>query len=103
VAKRSSGGTPAVQALRAAGVTHSLHPYAHAPRAESSGLEAAEILEIDPARVFKRSHPTVVDASALDHETVHVSGGRRVLDVQLAPEDLVRLTRARTTALTTRG
>jgi Cys-tRNA(Pro)/Cys-tRNA(Cys) deacylase len=40
--------------------------------------------------------PTVVDSSALAHETVFVSGGRRGLDVELAGADLVRLTGART-------
>lgn len=42
----------------------------------------------------KRSHPTVVDASALDHDTVLVSGGRRGLDLELAPADLVAITGA---------
>jgi Cys-tRNA(Pro)/Cys-tRNA(Cys) deacylase len=37
---------------------------------------------------------TVVDATALDHDTVHVSGGRRGLSVEVAPADLVRLTSA---------
>jgi Cys-tRNA(Pro)/Cys-tRNA(Cys) deacylase len=37
---------------------------------------------------------TVVDASALDHETVLVSAGRRGLDVELSPADLVALTGA---------
>lgn len=37
---------------------------------------------------------TVVDASAEAFETVHVSGGRRGLSVELAPADLVRLTSA---------
>lgn len=44
----------------------------------------------------KRHHPTVLDESALRHETVYVSGGRRGLDLGLAPADLVRLTAART-------
>ncbi|GAB6897950.1 Cys-tRNA(Pro) deacylase [Kineosporia succinea] len=44
----------------------------------------------------RRALPTVVDASALEHATVYVSGGRRGLDLELAPADLVRLTRART-------
>lgn len=34
---------------------------------------------------------TVVDASALGFETVHVSGGRRGLSVEVAPADLVAL------------
>ena len=42
----------------------------------------------------KRPHPTVVDATALDHETVLVSGGRRGLDLELAPADLVAITGA---------
>lgn len=42
----------------------------------------------------RRRLPTVVDASALDHDRVYVSAGRRGLDVGLAPTDLVRLTAA---------
>lgn len=38
--------------------------------------------------------PTVVDASALGHPTVYVSAGRRGLQLQLAPADLVALTDA---------
>jgi Cys-tRNA(Pro)/Cys-tRNA(Cys) deacylase len=37
---------------------------------------------------------TVVDSSAEGFATVHVSGGRRGLSVELAPADLVRLTGA---------
>ncbi|MDP5225889.1 MULTISPECIES: Cys-tRNA(Pro) deacylase [Arthrobacter] len=45
----------------------------------------------------QRQHsPTVLDDSALRHATVLVSGGRRGLDVELAPEDLIRLTGAAT-------
>ncbi len=44
----------------------------------------------------RRRLPTVVDASALEHGTVLVSAGRRGLDVELSPHDLVRLTGART-------
>jgi Cys-tRNA(Pro)/Cys-tRNA(Cys) deacylase len=38
--------------------------------------------------------PTVVDSSAQAHETVYVSAGRRGLEIELAPADLVRLTAA---------
>ena len=162
MAGKRAGGTPAVQALQRAGVAHTLHPYEHDPRAESYGLEAAEVLGVDPARVFKtlladadgrlvvavvpvsgrldlkalaravvarratmadpaaaeratgyvvggisplgqrRRHPTVVDAPALAHDTVLVSAGRRGLDVELAPADLVSLTSATTAVITTR-
>jgi Cys-tRNA(Pro)/Cys-tRNA(Cys) deacylase len=36
----------------------------------------------------KRAHPTVVDDSANGYETVFVSGGRRGMDLELAPADL---------------
>jgi Cys-tRNA(Pro)/Cys-tRNA(Cys) deacylase len=42
----------------------------------------------------RRPLPTVVDASALEWPTMLVSAGRRGLDVELAPADLVRLTSA---------
>jgi Cys-tRNA(Pro)/Cys-tRNA(Cys) deacylase len=43
----------------------------------------------------RRALPTVVDESALEHETIHVSAGRRRLELELAPADLVELTGAR--------
>ncbi|HET8605504.1 MAG TPA: Cys-tRNA(Pro) deacylase [Gaiellaceae bacterium] len=45
----------------------------------------------------RRRLETIVDESALAHETVHVSAGRRGLEVELDPRDLVRLTAARVT------
>lgn len=152
--KRTAGGTPATTALAAAGAAFTVHEYEHDPRSESYGEEAAAVMGVDPARVFKtlladvdgrltvavvpvsgqldlkalakaaggrkavmadpraaeratgyvvggisplgqrRAHPTVVDASALDWPTVCVSAGRRGLEVELAPADLVRLTGA---------
>ncbi len=47
----------------------------------------------------KRAHPTVLDASALDHDTVLVSGGRRGFDLELAPADLVAITSAVTATI----
>jgi Cys-tRNA(Pro)/Cys-tRNA(Cys) deacylase len=44
----------------------------------------------------RKALPTVVDESALGFATVLVSAGRRGLQVELAPGDLVRLTKART-------
>lgn len=42
----------------------------------------------------RQAHRTVVDASALDYPTMFVSAGRRGLQVELAPADLLALTRA---------
>jgi len=38
--------------------------------------------------------PVVIDASASSFETIHCSAGRRGLEVELSPADLVRLTSA---------
>lgn len=152
--KGAAQGTPATAALAAAGVPFVLHPYTHDPAAASYGIEAAEVLGIDPSRVFKTlmvevegrlavgivpvsgtldlkafaaalgakkaamadpaaaqrrtgyvlggisplgqrlPSPTVLDTSALALDTLLVSGGRRGLDIELAPADLARLTNA---------
>ncbi|WP_329340211.1 Cys-tRNA(Pro) deacylase [Streptomyces sp. NBC_00663] len=42
----------------------------------------------------RKKLPTVLDASASTHPTICVSAGRRGLEVELAPEDLVKLTEA---------
>jgi Cys-tRNA(Pro)/Cys-tRNA(Cys) deacylase len=44
----------------------------------------------------KKAHRTVLDESALSFDTVFVSGGRRGLDLELAPADLVAVTSATT-------
>ncbi len=151
---RSGGATPATRALAAAGIGFTERAYDHDPAAESFGLEAAQALGVDPARVLKTllaevdgrlvvgivpvagkldlkalaaavggkravmadpalaerrtgyvvggisplgqrtTHPTVVDSSAVTHPTVLVSGGRRGLDLELDPADLVAATSA---------
>ncbi|HEU4336281.1 MAG TPA: Cys-tRNA(Pro) deacylase [Nocardioides sp.] len=156
---RGAGGTPATVALTAAGIAYEDRAYEHDPRATSYGLEAAEALGVEPARVFKtllasldgelvvgivpvagqldlkalaralggskavmaevaaaeratgyvaggispvgqrRRHRTVLDASALDHDTILVSGGRRGFDIELAPADLVAVTGAVTATI----
>ncbi len=144
-----ASGTPATVALAKAKVAFTLHPYAHAPGADSYGDEAAAALGVVPSRLFKtliasvegklvcgvvpvagrldlkalaaavggkkaemadpaaaqratgyvvggisplgqRSRlQVVVDSSASSFETVFVSAGRRGLQVELAPSDLV--------------
>ncbi|MEM7248091.1 MAG: Cys-tRNA(Pro) deacylase [Acidobacteriota bacterium] len=48
---------------------------------------------------LKRPLPMVVDASAAEHETVNVSAGRRGLEIELSPDDLVTACRAELAAI----
>lgn len=151
--------TPAVDAAKAAGCVFELLSYEPDPRAPAYGVEAAKILGLDPASVFKtlvakvdgrlvvgvvpvalhldlkalaaasggrkaemappaeaeratsyvvggisplgqkRRLPAVIDESVLLLATVHVSAGRRGLEIALAPADLVRLAGATVAAI----
>ncbi|NKY34002.1 aminoacyl-tRNA deacylase [Nocardia speluncae] len=48
----------------------------------------------------RRRHPTVVDASASHWETVFCSAGRRGVEIEVAPADLIRLAGAVTAPVT---
>ena len=147
-------GTQATALLARQGVEHRLHSYTHGS-GQAYGPEAAELLGLDPARVFKtlvadvdgaltvgivpvlamldlkalaaavggkrakmadvalaeratgyvaggisplgqrKRLPAVLDASAEQLETMFCSAGRRGLEVEISPGDLVRLTGAR--------
>jgi Cys-tRNA(Pro)/Cys-tRNA(Cys) deacylase len=76
--------TPAIGIAAKAGIAFRVHEYAHDPSAPSYGLEAASKLGVDAARVF---------------DTVYVSAGRRGLEIELAPDDLLSLTGGRTAAI----
>ena len=149
-------GTQAIVAAERAGIVYSLHEYVHDPASRSYGLEAAEKLGVDAARVFKtlvadvdgtltvaivpveaqldlkalgkrvtmadpklaerttgyvaggisplgqrKKLPTVLDESAFEFETIHVSAGRRGLEIELAPVDLLALTNGRARRIAT--
>jgi Cys-tRNA(Pro)/Cys-tRNA(Cys) deacylase len=50
----------------------------------------------------RRRLRTLLDESALAHDTIHVSAGRRGLEIELAPDDLVALTAAEVRGLAAR-
>ena len=51
----------------------------------------------------KRQLPTFLDMSAEGYPTIHVSAGRRGLEIELAPADLAALTGATVAAIARRG
>ena len=143
--------TPATVALSKAGIAYKLHEYDYDPNAARIGMQAAEALGVDPARLLKTlmakaGNATVcvlvpsdqevslrklaaaagakaaamlppaeaeritgyhvggispfgqkkrarvfIARSALSHPSIIVNGGRRGLQIELAPADLVRV------------
>jgi Cys-tRNA(Pro)/Cys-tRNA(Cys) deacylase len=49
----------------------------------------------------RRTLPTVVDETCANHATIYVSGGRRGVDIEIAPSDLVRVLNATVAAIAT--
>lgn len=66
--------TPAINAAKKAKITFFIHEYEHDPSAESYGLEAAEKLNLEPARVFK----TLVVSAGSDLVVVVVPVARQL-------------------------
>ena len=69
-----------------------------ATKAEAERATGYVVGGISPLGQRKRL-PATVDASVYEWETVLVSAGRRGLQLELAPTDLVRLTDARVAAI----
>lgn len=84
---------PKALAKALGGSKATMAPVADAERA--TGYVAGGISPIGQ----KRAHRTVLDASAWDFPTIYVSGGRRGLDVELAPDALVAVTGAVTATI----
>jgi Cys-tRNA(Pro)/Cys-tRNA(Cys) deacylase len=82
--------------LRAAGKRAALAAVAEAERA--TGYVVGGISPLGQ----RRRLPATVDESALAHETILVSAGRRGLQLELDPRDLVRLTGADVRHIVTR-
>jgi Cys-tRNA(Pro)/Cys-tRNA(Cys) deacylase len=72
---------------------------AMAERAEAERATGYVAGGISPLGQRKRL-PTTIDETALDHDTILVSAGRRGLQIELDPRDLVRLCSADVGAIT---
>jgi Cys-tRNA(Pro)/Cys-tRNA(Cys) deacylase len=72
-----------------------------APAAEAERLTGYVTGGISPVGQ-RRPLPTVLDDSALAFETIFVSAGRRGLELELAPADLLELTSGRAAAISRR-
>ena len=73
-----------------------------APAAEAEKATGYVLGGISPLGT-RRPLPVVVDASAGGFPTIHVSAGRRGLEIELAAADLVRLTSGRLAPVARRG
>lgn len=102
VAVRASGGKP-VLALVPAPAQLSLKALGRAldAKLQLASLAQAEQLTglqtggISPLALIGKGFDTVLDQSALDFETIYLSGGQRGINISMNPKDLVALTRAR--------
>lgn len=152
--------TPATKLLDKLRIDYRLHEYAYDPTAQNIGMQAADALGVDPARLFKclmfgtgaqtgaaliptnkemnlklaakalnekkislldrvraeklsgyviggisplgqRSRCQVLlDQSALLHETILFNGGKRGLQIEIAPQDFTRAANAKAFELT---
>lgn len=66
---------------------------------EAEALTGLEAGGISPLALLNRGFDVVIDASAQDHEQIHVSGGQIGLNIRLPVNTLKKLTNARFAAI----
>ena len=67
-----------------------------ATQAEAERLTKLQAGGISPLALVNRRFEILIDKSALDFDLIYISGGERGLNIRLAAEDLIQLTRAKT-------
>jgi Cys-tRNA(Pro)/Cys-tRNA(Cys) deacylase len=72
-----------------------------ATQAQAEKLTGLQAGGISPLALIAKGFEVVLDSSALQHETIYVSGGQRGLNISLAPQDLQRLVSASVHAIAT--
>jgi len=55
---------------------------------------------ISPLALVNKGFQVILDESARDHPQIHISGGQRGLNIRISPDDLIRLTNAKTALIT---
>lgn len=70
-----------------------------ASHGEAEHLTRLRVGGISPLALLNRGFQVVIDASALNHERIHVSGGERGMNISLPVEDLVKITNAHTATI----
>jgi Cys-tRNA(Pro)/Cys-tRNA(Cys) deacylase len=70
-----------------------------ATHAEAEALTGLRTGGISPLALVNRGFTVVLDSTAAEHDTIAVSAGQRGVNLELAPTDLISVTRGRLAAL----
>ena len=62
---------------------------------EAQKLTGLETGGISPLALVNKGFQVVIDSSAESHPQIYISGGQRGLNIQLNPDNLIKLTNAR--------
>ena len=63
---------------------------------EAEGLTGLQAGGISPLALLNRGFQFILDETAESFEQIHISGGQRGLNICLSPQDLIKLTNAKT-------